>query len=835
MRFKALTATLATALALGAGASAAVAAPAQAYRFAVPAGPMAQAINRLALQSGRQVLFSPDIARGKWTQPLYGTLPLPEALDQLLRGSGLAYSITHGGMIVVAPAVADAPAASAPLTVRTAPTEPTLVEALVVVPGLSEAPAGVERLNAAALDRSVTPGLREVTHLASSLNGVPNAGGDLKLALRGVYGAGEATTPLYFAGLPISGPSGTTSDPGLVTPDLALVDIDHLDVLRGPQGVDHGAGAIGGELRIAPREPVLGVIEGELSGQVSTTRGGGPGYQASGVLNAPLAEDVAVRAVVYSRRTGGYVDNVRLGLSDTNDDWAQGARLAIKARPGDALSLDVFGVFQRRGLGDGSGWNHALGPYRSDRYALNWNRQQIAVVGAIVRHETPGLTLSSATAYYDWSIDRQLDSSLLTQSLAADPAGCLRYFSLAGGDCTAGQMQAFAAYVATRAPSALVQRTAIRSFVEELRAEGETALGRWVAGLFYEGRAEQARSAAVVIGPSGAVDQAAGDTGLRLLGSNYQQVAAYAEGVRPITPSLSLTVGLRYAATERSGWSDVVVPNIVSGSVESVPKDTRNGGRATGLVRAEYRWADGLAYLQASTGSRPGGVNTTPDPAQTVTVFKPDTVVNYEVGARHSWLAGALTAEAAAFRIDVDDMQFGTTTPNGAFGYVVNIGRARINGAEAALRARRGALSLDVNAAVTDARLAGSDAGRELVRGARAGDAVPNIPRYRYVATLSWRHPLAGGAALVASWQDEYRSSITSEFRPDDPYYIRSPGYLLDTASLSLERGPLTVTAAVRNLFDVQAVDRAITSPFGVGQTFSATPRTVSLMLRRRW
>jgi iron complex outermembrane receptor protein len=832
-----LTVALAALLTIAPAVAAAAPTTQPSYRFDVPAGPLAQAVNRLALQSGRQVLFSPEIARGKWTQAVSGTLPLPAALDRLLSGSGLAYSISRGGMIVLGPAppAADDPPPSLPGP-RLTPTEPVWVEALVVTPGLAEAPANVERLNAAALDRTVTPGLRDVARLSSSLNALPNAGGDLKLALRGVYGAGEATTPLYFAGLPISGPSGTTSDPGLVTPDLALVDIDHLDVLRGPQGVDHGAGAIGGELRIAPRDPLLGVVQGEIASQVSSTRGGHLGYQLSGVLNVPVGEDVAVRGVAYSRRTGGYVDNVRLGLEDTNDDWADGGRLAIKVRPSDTLSVDLFGVFQRRGLGDGSGWNKPLGAYRSDRYALNWNRQQIGVVGANVRRETAGLTLSSATAWYDWRLDRQLDSTVLTQALANDPAGCMRYFDLAAGDCSADQLASFAGYVATRAPSALVQRTSIQAVVEELRAEHETADDRWVAGLFYEGRSETARSAARVIDPAtGAVAERAGYTGLRRLGSTYQQVALYGEAMHNFTPRLSLTAGLRYAATQRAGWSDVLVPNILSGSIESVPKETRNGGRATSLLRAEYRWGEGRAYLQASTGSRPGGVNTTPDPAQTVTIFKPDTVVNFEAGVRRSWLAGALTAEAAAFRICVDDMQFAANTPNGAFGYVVNIGKARINGAEAALRGRRGAFTLDLNAAVTDARLVGSDASRMLVRGARAGDAIPNIPRYRSVATLSWRHGLANGASVVASWQDEYRSAITSEFRPDDPYYIHSPSYLLDTASVSIERGPVTLTAAVRNIFDVQAVDRAVTSAFGSLQTFSATPRTVSLMLRRRW
>jgi outer membrane receptor protein involved in Fe transport len=812
----------------------ATAAPAPRQRFEVPAGPLAQAINRLALESGRQVLFSPDAARGKWTQGFAGALSLDDALSRLLAGSGLDYAMTSGGMVIITAADAVRPdRAAAP---RTLAAEPNLVEALVVVPGLAEAPTGVERLNVESLDRSVAPGLRDATRLSSSITAVPNGGGDLKLALRGVYGAGEATTPLYFAGSPISAPSGTTSDPGLVTPDLLLVDIDHLDVLRGPQGVDHGAGAIGGELRIVPREPLLGVAQGEVSAQVNDIEGGRPGYQLAAVGNLPFGDSVAVRGVLYRRTSGGYVDNVRLGLDDVNGERTEGGRLAVQARPTDELEVNAFAVYQRRTLGDTSAWNRSLGAYESDRYAMNWNRQRIGVLGANLRRQTEGLTLSSTTAFYDWTIDRQLDSTELMQGLAQDPAGCIRYFALGAEDCTAAQMQAFTAYVTSRTPSALVQRTSIHSFVEELRAEGELPSGRWVTGLFYESRAEHARSAAMVIDPTtDAVLTSAGYTGLRLLGSNYQQVAAYADVMRQVTSHVSLTAGVRYAATQRSAWSDVLIPDIVTGSTESVPKDTRNGGRATGLLRAEWQSAGGLAYIQASTGSRPGGVNTTPDPAQTRKVFGPDSLTNYEIGGRRRWFDGALTAQVAAFRIAVRDMQFLAATPNGAFGYVVNIGSARINGAEAAIHARRGPFTADFNAAVTDARLTGSDAGRDQVRGARSGDPIPNIPRYRYVLGLSYRHPLPRGSVLVASWQDEHRSSVASQFRPDDPYYLRVPGYMLESLSVSLERGPATLTAAVHNVFNVEAVDRAFTTAYGAGQTLSAAPRTFSLMVRRRW
>ncbi|MEJ2817006.1 TonB-dependent receptor [Caulobacter sp. CCG-8] len=816
-------------------AGAAPAGPRQA--FAIPASSLAEAIKRVALQSGKQVLFSAAVVEDRRTAGLNGTFTVEEALERLLRGSDLDYRIVGERMILItARAPPPAPQVATTERPRLSAGESTPVDTVIVTAVSDEAPPNVERLSARVLAGGGVFDPGEVARLSPALNALPSGAGQLKLALRGVYGAGEATTPVYFGGAPVSGPSGTNSDPGLVTPDLALVDINHVDVLRGPQGFDHGAGAIGGELRIEPNPAVLGRYAGSANLQARFVRGGAAGGMVAVAENLPVNDDLAVRLVAYRRDNGGYIDNVRLGRDDTNDETTQGVRVAVKARLSDRLEASGLAVYQQRRIGDTSVWNGALGPGLSDRYSLNSSDHDLGLSSLTLTLRLPHTVLTSTTAYYGWNLGRRLDSSQVVLGLADDPAGCRRYFAIEA-ECGPQQIDAYAAYVNSRAPSVLVQATEIQSLVQELRADGDLGSGRWTAGLFFERRREHTRSAAHVLDDQGQVDEAAGYTGLRTLGSRFNQAAVFAQLVQPIGERLILTAGGRYAATRRAAWTDVLIPNIISGSTTSMPERAADGGEFNLRVRAEWRLDDdGALYLQASQGARPGGVNTTPDPAQAVQTFTPDHLWNYEIGARRALLRNAVVVEAAAFHIDFHDMQFANATPKGAFSYVMNIGSTRIQGLEAALKANlsRG-FTLEFNSAFTDARLTSvSDLARAEFQ-AEPGDRAPNIPRYRHTATLAYRHALGPDTSALLSWQNERRSALTSAFRPDDPDYLYLPAGALDTVTLTIDHGPTSLALAVRNVFDKETPDRAISSAFGRDQIYGATPRTLTLTVRRSW
>jgi iron complex outermembrane receptor protein len=93
--------------------------------------------------------------------------------------------------------------------------------------------------------------------------------------------------------------------------DVYLVDMERVEVLEGPQGTLFGGGAQAGAIRYITNKPRLDATSGEFNAGYGTTAGGDPNTTMNAVLNVPLINDtLALRAVVFSERRGGYIDNV---------------------------------------------------------------------------------------------------------------------------------------------------------------------------------------------------------------------------------------------------------------------------------------------------------------------------------------------------------------------------------------------------------------------------------------------------------------------------------------------------------------------------------------------
>jgi iron complex outermembrane recepter protein len=93
--------------------------------------------------------------------------------------------------------------------------------------------------------------------------------------------------------------------------DVYAADLERVEVLEGPQGTLFGAGAQAGVVRYITNKPKMNVTEGNVSAGYGLTAGGDPNFDATAVLNLPLIEDtLAVRAVIYDDRHGGYINNV---------------------------------------------------------------------------------------------------------------------------------------------------------------------------------------------------------------------------------------------------------------------------------------------------------------------------------------------------------------------------------------------------------------------------------------------------------------------------------------------------------------------------------------------
>jgi outer membrane receptor protein involved in Fe transport len=103
--------------------------------------------------------------------------------------------------------------------------------------------------------------------------------------------------------------------------DIYAADLNRIEVLEGPQGTLFGSGAEAGVIRYITNEPKLDVTEGNVKAGYGVTAHGDPNTDLTAVLNLPLiADTMAVRAVIYNDRRGGYIDNVPATFTRKNTD-----------------------------------------------------------------------------------------------------------------------------------------------------------------------------------------------------------------------------------------------------------------------------------------------------------------------------------------------------------------------------------------------------------------------------------------------------------------------------------------------------------------------------------
>ena len=93
--------------------------------------------------------------------------------------------------------------------------------------------------------------------------------------------------------------------------DVYAADLERIEVLEGPQGTLFGAGAQAGVVRYITNKPKINVTEGSVEAGYGITAHGDPNTDLTAVINLPLiADHLAIRAVIYNDRRGGYIDNV---------------------------------------------------------------------------------------------------------------------------------------------------------------------------------------------------------------------------------------------------------------------------------------------------------------------------------------------------------------------------------------------------------------------------------------------------------------------------------------------------------------------------------------------
>jgi outer membrane receptor protein involved in Fe transport len=827
-------------------ATAAVAAPRHpevTLRFDIPAQPLSQALNQLALRSDREILFSPALTQGKRSPGLWGVFTAEAALERLLAGSGLTVQL-EGRSFLVVPAAQPAKTPAPDASPTPSPQPPVAID-LVVVTALKrsslvqQTPISMTVISGEQLSRAGVVDLDKAGPLLPGLKLISTAFGR-RLVLRGVYGAGEATTGLYYDETPMTGPVGTTADPGVMAPELALVDVDRVELLRGPQGTLYGSGAMGGALRILFKHPDLSEDSASIGASLFAAAHGGQGGGANAALNVvAIPEILAFRLTAYDHRQPGVIDNVRLGLKDIDASRVKGVRLAALWEPGSRLSALVSATHQASHRDDISAWNDTAGPWRTVHAGRAPFDGDIDLAAATLKWRGDAVDLTAVSSWYRWRLTRRSDYSGVLLGERTNAAGCLRMFTQAQV-CDAAQMASYTAYVDSVYPAILNQPAKLTAQIHELRASsvGEGPL-TWTLGAYREVRGDSIDSQVRHVAPqTGALVEPPVLIGRRDIENHLSQSAVFGEISYLVAPETQLTLGARRFDYVKRDRGAVQIANVVSGTWADYGIDARTQEQGWSLkALASRQFGPGLfGYAQVSQGFRPGGVNVVPGLPETLAVYRSDRLNNYELGLKAQSADRRFTGNVAIYQITWRDMQYAAQTQNRAFTYVTNIGAARIHGLEVEAAAQR-VMGWDLAGAltVTDARLTADQLTNTAIGLGLEGDRLPIVPRLTASASMERRWTLPGDLAGRLRFDGSYAGLARSAFNAGNGDYLKMGGYAVFGASFSLERDAWTLDLSVDNLLDRAGRATATRNTSGPVEYFGVAPRTLRLGIERRF
>lgn len=759
--------------------------------------------------------------------------------------SVLAWSSSSAGLLLVSgPAVAE----------EKAVLEEIIVTAQKREQSVRDVPMTVTAFNGAELENR---GLTDLDHYAKFVPGLIYNGTGIgerhgpDIVIRGVSNSrifdfetniATVTTGFVYGDLPAYA----------FNPEL--IDVQRVEVLKGPQGTLYGAAAMGGLVKVVPNLPEFKEFSARLQGGLSFfdgyKSGGGNGWNGAMVVNAPISDTLALRASLHTSTEPGYI-NVHL-LSGKNTDvygpsglvpWnsgrpdvfgangqflknvnksdAAGGRLALRFKPNERFDATLAYMYDSKSVDSlpnyepvvsGSG----LGRLTANQFDLQPLFTNYALTSLEASYNFGPATLHSITG----SIDRHHSSS-------ADFAG-IAYSVLGGNGGPTG--------VPVPTPAAVTFAIDNRVFSQELRLEGsaKNLFGSgagldWTIGGFYQ-KEDIDAFGGVSVGPAWLTDHqlplTAPRSGTPMVWqgeyvAKYTNKAFFADLTVHITPLIAVSIGARHATenvdADRTDFGDYFASAPVNGTstVAEDVSESKTTPRATVTYAASknVNW-----YASYSEGFRIGGLNpigniSTPgclnalrlfginDP-QSAARFDTDTIKNFEVGMKGAFRDGRLSLNLTAFQVDWANLQtaiqlFSYDSSCGG-SFVANAGKARIKGLDAELRAL---LTDHWTVAVTGQYADGKIT--EVVKGSPGvlGAPLKSSPKTQATASLDYGFTPRSEWEAMARLDYAYvgQRNLSPSNTPPDPNF-QAPGYATVNVRLAANHSGFEYTVFVNNL-----------------------------------
>ena len=811
--------------------------PNKRYEFNINEETLGAALAVFTRQAGVQLLYPYELADTKGVNPVDGQYTVLEALTIMLRDTEFSGGLTERGIVTISrverkpreiretPMITNKRKRSLLATIsafvfgatgatglqaQNADGDVSLEEIVVTATKrastIKDVPFSINAQTGQDIRRSGAKSLEDVARNVAGLQ-IQNLGpGQSQVAIRGVS-----------AGQIVRDQPGVKEQVGvyldesvislsLFTPDIDLYDLNRLETLRGPQGTLFGSGSIGGTIRYITNQPKLDTFEGSVEGDLNVIDGGGTGGSIKGMVNVPIGDTAAIRAVAYHTEYAGFIDAIREGGSideNINSGTRTGGRIALTFKPSDALTITPRVIYQEietDGFNRQEVFNLFANPFTTTRPAVTFEERQqfllldegfedeTLILDATIEYSFDGADLTSVTSYTDRDILVSRDASALTGSVSVD----LGYPDSA-----------------VLIPSNLRDTTKVESFTQELRlsSNGDGPL-QWIIGGFYSDTDrfyqqflptpgyDAVTDSVLGAGTSAAVGLGRAPTDSPFFSElpySIEQYAIFGEATYDLTDQLHFTAGGRYYdySEERLVTQVGLFGN---GVVDQLDTTSANGFNPRFLLAYDVNERV-TVNAQVSQGFRLGGVN---DPLNTALCnandlavfggfqdYEDETLWNYEAGIKVN--SAKFSFNAAAFYTSISNLQVTLDAGSCSSRISFNVPEAHTQGLEAEFKARpsdnfeftfAGSLiESEFDSTVLDSNGA-------VLGGVREGNRLASVPEFSFGTTATWFFPfemVGSGAEAYFSATFQHRGSIFTQ--PGDQEVGGEGNSLLSQAS----------------------------------------------------
>jgi iron complex outermembrane receptor protein len=683
---------------------------------------------------------------------------------------------------------------------------------------------------------------------------------------------------IYLDGIYISRTIGSVMD---------TVDVERIEVLRGPQGTLFGRNTIGGAISVTTKKPDLEAF----SGRAELTLGSYDRIDGNAYINLPINDTMAASASFSKRTRDGYVENLFPGAPDLGDNDDTTTRVAFRWQPSDSLTVDLSADYSTTDeapaanvlistnpgqgfynltnlivggpgcLGDppsaaalanpncyNNQW--AVGPFKtySSHVSSTPELQNDDFFGLTVKPES-GINVWGVGGTIEWDVSDSVTFKSITAHRRVEDGFWSRDSSHSGNQ----------GHVLARTTNAFEQSQTSQEF--QILASALDERLNFIIGTFY--MEEKAYHKDVVELVLNTVFDSGGTT-------ENSSSAIFAQGTYDITDQLALTLGIRYTDEDKSfsavsttgideanaflGGSALIagLPDCLGNIIGTpgngaclLPPDpvTSNANELEPYVNVSYQWNDDLmTYVSYSEGFKGGAFTQRVFPPATATpTSNPEFVKVYEGGFKSTWLDNRLRLNGAVFFTDYTDLQINVSagTGTGQIGDVTkNAAAAEILGFELEMTA------VPVEEALIQLGIGYLDAEYTEIE---SNNGVPlpgividldsklvNAPKWNIVAAAQYDYSLGDWGTLTPRLDVSHTSTVYNS--PENDLRLRQGGNTLLNLSMTWRdvNDVWSVTAAGKNVTDETYLVTGV-SGSGIVEGVYGLPATWSLSIRRNF